>query len=170
MSFIRPLKVQPKNSGDDFPTDANARVFRVRLKYNMFSTAATTANLDTLTLPTPNIWTSFPGGLIVEDVRIGLITVFAGGSISACTLSVGTTGSATAYLGATNVFTGATAAGNVTPGAGASLNAMLSGNATPNGVGTVRVQLVTTTANANALTSGVVDLYMRLRAISTRTV
>ncbi len=67
-----------------------------------------------------------------------------------------------AYINAQDVFT----AGSIMkPGAtlvpGTPLNAT-----TPNGAGTVRFTVTTTTANTNALTAGRVDVYMILRSVA----
>jgi hypothetical protein len=123
-----------------------------------FAAASTTANVDLI----------FPPSIRLTRAWISLITVFAGGSVSAATLSIGTTGSPATYLGATNVFTGATAGGAVTLAAGAGLGNFLGGNATPQAQGTVRIQLLTTTANANTLTTGDVDIFLELFANSIR--
>jgi hypothetical protein len=158
------LRVNPKFQFVDWDTDKESRVFRKRVKMSVggvgdFNVAATTANLDLLV----------PGGMIIERAYLSLITAFSGGSVSAATLSIGTTGSPATYLGATNVFTGATASGNVTVAAGAGLNGAVSGASTPTAVGTIRVQMLTTTANANALVAGAADIYLVLRALSFKT-
>lgn len=157
-------RINPRFFFPDFDTDRESRVWRKRLKMSAggvgdFNTAATTANLDMF----------FPGGFIIERAYLSLIVPFSGGSVSAATLSIGSTGTPTTYLAATNVFTGATASGNVTVAAGAGLGNPLGGVATPTAVSTVRFQLITTTANANTLTAGTADVYLVLRALSLRT-
>lgn len=154
---VRKIVVSPKRRGDVLDQDSNAIMFWRRLNYKDFAAASTTGNLDL---------TGFPGGLVIEGAFLYLVTVFAGGSVSAATLSVGTTGSVADYVAATNVFTGATAPATLvgkTLVPGTFLNMT-----TPTSAGTIRVQLLTTTANTNALLSGKADLYVRLRAASIR--
>ena len=154
---VRKIIVSPKRRGDALDQDSHAIYFWRRLNYQDFAAAATTGNLDL---------TGFPGGLVVEGAFLYLVSVFAGGSVSAATLSVGTTSDAEKYVAATNVFTGATAPAAIlgkTLVPGVFLN-----TTTPTGAGTIRVQMLTTTANTNALTSGKADLYVRLRAASIR--
>jgi len=154
-----------KNLADLIPVNRNCVYVRYRAKIgsagqqNFTPTAATTGNIDL----------AVPGGLLVEAVHMSLITAFSGGSVSAATLSVGTTGSPATYLAATNVFTGATAGGAVTIGSGAGLGNYAGGNSTPTAVGTIRIQLITTTANLSALTAGAADIFLRLRATTVRT-
>lgn len=154
------IKVNPRIH--EFTLDANgaAKIFRRRFKYSDFSAAATTGNNDTII---------FPGGVRIASAWMSLITAFSGGSVGSCTISMGTTGSAATYLGATNVFTGATAGGAVTIAAGAGLGAFAGANATPNALGTVRVACVTSVANTSALTAGVIDVFLTLQAVDTRT-
>ena len=142
-----------------WPTDEPGFWFRRRFSIKDFNVAATTANFDMLV----------PGGVRITRAFISLITVFAGGSISAATLSLGTTGSPATYLAATNVFTGASASGAVTIASGAGLGNFVGGNATPTAVGTIRAQLLTTTDNASNLATGKVDVFLLLEANSVRT-
>jgi hypothetical protein len=142
-----------------WPTDEPGFWFRRRFSIKDFNVAATTANFDMLV----------PGGVRITRAFMSLVTVFAGGSISAATLSVGSTGSPATYLGATNVFTGATAGGAATIAAGAGLGNFVGGNATPTAVGTIRVQLLTTTDNASSLATGKADLFLALESNSVRT-
>ena len=154
------VKVSPPSLAPVVVMNEGAKVIRRRFSYKDFQAASTTSNDDSIVLP---------GGCRIVKVWISLITAFSGGSVSACTLSLGTTGSAATYLGATNVFTGATAGGAVTIGAGAGLGNFAGGNATPNALGTVRAQILTTTANASALTAGKVDVFIEVMAVDTRT-
>lgn len=161
MAQTHAVIVSPKTLGDNFIIDQGSLYFRKRVYFNDFSAAATTVNLD---VQQPDPWTRFPAGLEIEGAGISLVTNFTGGAVSAATLSVGTTGSATAYVAATDVFTGAY---KTIKGATLVPFTMLAGTGAP-AVSTVRVQLVTTTANANALTAGKADIYLKLRAVSIR--
>jgi len=158
----RALIVSPKHLGDMLIQDGSALLFRKRISYRDFSAAATTVNLDVQQV---DPWTRFPAGIIIEGAGIALVENFTGGAVSAATLSVGTTSSATAYVAATSVFTGAF---KTIVGAAIVPFTFLAGTGSP-AVATVRVQLVTTTANADALTAGKADIYLRLRAASVRT-
>jgi hypothetical protein len=139
--------------------NGGAGVFTERVYFRDFAAAATTANLDL---------TGFPGGIVIEGAFVMFNTNFTGGAVATCTMSVGTTGSPAAYVAATTVFSGATVTAPIanvglTLVPGTFLNA-----ATPLGAGTVRVQLITTVANTNALTAGVADIWLRLRAVAFR--
>jgi hypothetical protein len=162
MALHLPLAVNVvgKDLAVGLQANGGRKIIKRRFYFNDFNTAATTANNDTLVLP---------GGVVINRVVMSLIKVFSGGSVSAATISVGTTSSATAYMAATNVFTGASASGAVTNGGGGSLNNFAGGNATPNALGTVRVQCVTTSDNASNLTAGSFDLFLELSAFDTRT-
>lgn len=162
MAQNRALIVNPKTFGDSLIMDQGSLYFRKRISYRDFSAAATTVNLD---VQQPDPWTRFPAGIEIEGAGISLVENFTGGAVSAATLSVGTTSSATAYVAATSVFSGAY---KTIVGAAIVPFTMLVGTGSP-AVATVRVQLVTTTANANALTAGKADIYLKLRAVSVRT-
>jgi hypothetical protein len=154
------IRVSPPQINPIAIMNDGVKVIRRRFSYKDFNAASTTSNNDTIILP---------GGCRITKVWIGLITAFSGGSVSAATLSIGTTSSATTYLGATNVFTGATAGGAITMGAGAGLGNFAGGNGTPNALGTVRCQVVTTTDNAVNLSAGKVDVFIEVVAVDTRT-
>jgi len=65
------------------------------------------------------LWTA-PYDCVISGVILNLVTDFSGGSVSACTLSVGKNGAETGLLAATNVFTGASNGyANATLGTGA---------------------------------------------------
>jgi hypothetical protein len=149
---VRQLVVEPIKRGFRWRQDQETRLWSRRFYYSQFSAAAGSATLDV---------TGFPGGLLIEGAFCWIHTAFTGGAVSATAFSAGTTGSATAYINAQDVFT---AASLLKPGVtivpGTPLNAT-----TPNGAGTVRLTIATTTANTNALTAGNVDLFLRLRAV-----
>jgi len=152
-----------------YEIDGPSLYFRKRVYFTDFSKAATTADLDTQAVSgqtTGFPWVAFPAGLEIEGAGFYTVTLFSGGAVSAATLSVGTTGSATAYVAATNVFTGATVFACV--GAAIVPFTFLHGTGVP-AKSTVRVELVTTTANTSVLTAGKADIYLKLRAVSLRT-
>lgn len=157
------LKVSPKELAHGLIEDGPSRIIRQRLSFAMFSAAATTVNLD-VQLADP--WTKFPGGIIIKGAWFVCVENWTGGSVSAATLSAGTTASATAYIAAGSVFSGTNPRAIV--GATQVPGTYLGLAATPLASGTVRVQLVTTTANANALTAGKTDFFMELQATSAR--
>ena len=63
-----------------------------------YTAAATTSDSPLWTAPYP---------CVVRGVVMNLVTDFSGGSVSACTISVGKNGAETGLLAATNCFTGA---------------------------------------------------------------
>lgn len=76
-----------------------------------YTAAATTSDSPLWTAPYP---------CVLRGVVLNLVTDFSGGSVSACTLSVGKSGAETNLLAATNVFTGASNGfANATLGTGA---------------------------------------------------
>jgi multidrug efflux pump subunit AcrA (membrane-fusion protein) len=160
-TLTRPYIQDGKYQGDRLGVDSGNLTIKKRIDFSIFSAAATTVNLDTQ--PGQTWLTAWPAGTIIEAVYAYLVTAFSGGAVSAATISVGTTASAAAYMAATNVFTGAAIAGKVglTLVPGTFVNAT-----TPLALGTIRVQLITTTANANALTAGKLDLFFQIRAAS----
>ena len=163
MSIQRAVLINPKWQGDALQHDAGSLYFRKRIQFTDFSAAATTVNLDTQA--GQGVWTLFPEGLEIEGAGISLVTNFTGGAVSAATLSIGTTGSVAAYVAATSVFSGAY---KKVIGVALVPFTFLEGTGAP-AVSTVRVQLITTTANANALTAGKADIYLKLRAVSVKT-
>ena len=150
---VRKFGVNWPGRKEQWDQDRGAGCFVRRIYYTQFNTVAgTTANLDL---------TGFPGGSELIGCFFWLVSNFAGGAISACTLSVGSTGTADAYLSATTVITGATKA--IGAHTAFTTGLFLGGIATPNAVSTVRVQLLLTSANATALTSGSGDLHLVIR-------
>lgn len=162
MAQTHAVMVSPKQYGDNLIVDQGSLYFRKRVYFTDFSAAATTVNLD---VQQPAPWTNFPAGLEIEGAGISLVTNFTGGAVATATLSIGTTGTPTAYVAATTVFSGAY---KTIPGAAIVPFTMLVGTGSP-AQATVRVQLVVTGANANALTAGKADIYLKLRAVSVRT-
>jgi hypothetical protein len=162
------LRVNPKNYNQDALTvDQGTLLFRKRIYFTDFSAAATTVNLDT---QAGQVWaTSFPAGLEIMGAYFSVVTNFTGGAVATATLAAGTTGSPGAYVAATSVFSGSP---KINVGLTQVPGTFLSGAATYPFVGnaTVRIQLVTTGANASALTAGKADFYMRLQAASVRNV
>ncbi len=131
-------------------------LFQQRLYFSNFSAAATTINYDI---------TGFPTGINVKGCYFLLSTEFSGGTVGSCTVSAGTTALATAYVVASNCFTGAgatIAAPLAIVGVTLVPGTFMIGN-------TIRIQLVTTVANGNALTAGVVDFYADLQVPVYRT-
>lgn len=116
-----------------------------------WSAAATTVNVDINT---------FNASVEILGAYAWLAQNFTGGAVATATLSVGTVGTPTAYINVQNVFAGApTQRPGVTIVPGTFLNAPA------NASGTVRFQLIVTGANASVLTTGVVDVFLILRAV-----
>ena len=152
MTLPRVLQVDWKRQNVSWAQDDSAMLWRRRLYFSDFAAAATTGNKDIA---------SFPGGLLIEGAFFWLITNFTGGGAATATLSAGTTGSAAAYVAATDVFAGARKAiVGLTLVPGTFLNASV-----PTDSATVRFALVAS-VNTNLLTTGSVDVYLRLRAAS----
>ena len=161
------LRVNPKwYIQDALYVDQWTLLFRKRVYFTDFAAAATTVNLDTQL--GQSVWTQFPAGLEILGAYFSFSQNFTGGAVGSCTLSAGTTGSPAAYVAATSVFTGAP---KINVGLTQVPGTFLSGSGSYpfTGNGTVRIQMVTTVANTNALTAGRADFYMRLQAASIRT-
>jgi hypothetical protein len=126
---------------------------RINWKDPLAQIASTTVNFDIA---------GFPAGTLILGAFIRNITNWTGGAISAATLSLGTTASPAAYVAAVTVF--AASAGKTLPGTtlvpGTFVNA-----ATPLVGGTVRAQLLLTTANGNALLTGSADIFINVAAV-----
>ena len=164
MSNPEALRVNPKNFNQDALTvDQGTLLFRKRLYFTDFSNNALTTNLDTQ--PGQTWSTSFPAGLEILGCYFSLVTNFTGGAVATCTLSAGTTASPAAYMAATTVFSGAQ---KINVGVTQVPGTFLTGSAPYpfGGNATVRIQMVTTVANCNALTAGKGDLYIRFQAAS----
>lgn len=157
----RQIVVQNRPPEPDWLQNGPAHVYTRRIYWNsppFPTTAATTGNIDL---------TGFPGALTILGAWIVFTQNWTGGAISAVTMSIGTTGSPAAYVAATSVFSGATPV--TTPVAIPGVSTLAPGTflaTPPQALGTVRVQLLTTTANVNALTAGRADIYLRLLAVS----
>lgn len=140
--------------------------------YSFFAAAATTSQKTLFTLP---------AHMVIHDALIECVEDFAGGAVSAATFAVGIAADPDKFVEETNVFTGATngtplnvnqdtgaTTNDVTKGArGAGLWDETSGAEHPKmgyHVGTsnlaVTGDLVTTTANVNALTAGKVTVML----------
>jgi hypothetical protein len=165
MSIQRFIIVTPKQyeGAGSFDADGSDSIVRVSLGYKDFATGATTVNYDL---------TNIPGGVILEDAWMVNRENWTGGAVATATISVGTTAAPTTYILAKSVFAGASVTlGAVAADKGALLaspQTIFVNSATPWAVGTIRVQLVVTGANANALTAGKLDLFFELRAASVR--
>lgn len=120
--------------------------------YSAFSAAALTSDLT--------IWTA-PYPCVLSGVVLNNVVDFAGGAVSACTISVGKDGAETGLLAATNVFTGASNGyANAVTGTGATaLNVFFNtGDA-------LQAKMTCTTANCDALTAGQVQILFNVEAV-----
>jgi hypothetical protein len=134
-----------------------AQVFTQRIYFSQFASAATTVNLDLL---------NFPGHVVIEGAWFLFNVNWTGGAVASATLSAGTTGSPTLYVAATSVFSGATLPlPLINVGVTQVPGTYLGTAATPGAFSTIRIQLVVAGANANALTAGQADFFVRLRAM-----
>ena len=165
MSINRFVIITPKQFGGIYQADSVDGIERVSLSFSNFAVASTTANFDL---------TNVPASALLEDVFGILRQNFTGGAVGSATISVGTTATPTAYVLATSVFAGAPATIGVTNAQkGASFTSpqtVFVNQATPWSTGTIRVQLITTVANANALTQGKIDLFFMMRGVSVRNI
>jgi len=135
----------------NFDENEGEKLWTRRFAAAGWSAAATTVDIDI---------TTFNGGLEILGAYAWLAQNFTGGAVATATLSVGTTGTPTAYINAQNLFAGApTQRPGVTLVPGTFLNAPA------NASGTVRFRLIVTGANTSALTTGVVDVFLILRAV-----
>lgn len=117
---------------------------KITKTFSDWATGATTNTIDLFTLP---------AGAIVHSVKAKHSATFTGGTVSACTLSVGITGSATKYINAHNVFQ---ATGNTVQAIGPSAPTAEDHASTV----AVRGTLTSTGGNLNTLTSGTVDVWI----------
>lgn len=131
-----------------------AKLWHRRFYVAQFSAAAVTKVIDV---------TTFPGGMLVEGGHATLIQNFAGGGASTCVLSAGTTGATTKYINAQNIFTGASAGVVVGILGATQVPGIFLNTSAPSGLGTVRFT-VTADVNTNLLTTGIIDIFLRLRA------
>lgn len=129
--------------------DAVPAWFKFFVEHSDFTAAATTQDIELVNVP---------AGTVVEAVLVRHTQSFGGGGITAYTLSVGVTGDLTRYIGATNVF--------AAPGQVLALVAAANQLTSSTAATSVRVAAVSTTANLNAATAGIAEIYVKLaRAI-----
>lgn len=115
------------------------------LGFGAFSTAGTSNAITLFTLP---------AGGVIHATKIKASTAFGGGAISAYTLSIGPSGNATKYASAFDVFQAVSNTAFQLSSVTGSEN---------NGAGTIiQVTATSTTANLNAATAGVVDVFALL--------
>lgn len=145
--------------GSRIVADSCARLWRRRFHYKDFSAAATTVNYDL----------TWPPLVMFEGAFIWNIQNWTGGSVGTATLSVGTTGSPALWVAAASVFAvdrtilpGSTTFSTVSPGI------FFASPAENAAGGVMRVQLILTGGNANTLTTGAADLYVKIRGVGLR--
>jgi hypothetical protein len=151
--MLRKVIVNPQTREPNFNVNTAGAILQQRLNWKdpIFQVAATTINYDI---------TGIPGGAQIECAFIRNGANWTGGAIGTATLSMGSTGSPTAYASAVSVFAGSP---KDVPATVLSRPTWVSGTATPNAAGTIRVQLVLTGANGNALLTGWADVFIWLR-------
>jgi hypothetical protein len=121
------------------------RVIKVSKTYADFSAAALTNNIKLFELP---------GGCAIIASKLKHRQIFTGGAVASTTISVGPAGgTATKYQAARDVFAAVSA-----NGAFISASSGQEGEHGTTPVG-VNAFMTTTTANIDALTSGIVDFY-----------
>lgn len=119
------------------------------LSHTAFQTAATTLSITLFTLAAAGL---------IHAVKIKHSTAFGGGAITAYTLSVGIAGTVAKYATAFDVFQAVSNTAFQTSSVLGSEN---------NGAGTaILVTATSTTANLNASTSGIVDIWALLSKAS----
>lgn len=115
--------------------------------YADLATAATTNNITVATLP---------AGAVVEAVKIKHSTAFAGGAISAYTVSVGITGNLTKYAAAYDVFQAVSAT--------AMQLSTTQGTESHTATTALKIAATSTGANLSAATAGSVDVWIKMSA------
>lgn len=118
-----------------------------------FTAAATTQTYTLLTTALQSV---------VKDFAYRTVTLLSGGSVSACTLQAGKTGTTNGYITATSVFTGGT---TIKGGDGALFN-----QAGGDGIAaaTAIVAVITTTSdNVVNLTAGEIHLFFKVAVLPT---
>jgi len=119
---------------------------KYEVDYTDFATASTTSADYTVV--------SLGAGAVIEAVKLIVTTKFEGGSVSAATMSVGTTaGTPTEFLSADNVFavTTTTAAGHFT-----TVTALTENAATP-----ILAQVVCTGDDCDNMTAGAAEIHIK---------
>jgi hypothetical protein len=133
-----------------------SKLWTRRYQFGDFAAAAVSKVIDI---------TNIRAGALIEGAFILLVQNFTGGGSGSATFSMGTTGSATAYVNAANVFAGA-AANDPIFRAGATQVPGTAMNAThPTQSATLRLTL-TVDVNTNLLTTGILDIFVRMRFVS----
>ena len=149
MPLARQMTIDPRKTEGPWLQNDDYKWKMVHLSFGMFLTAGLTANFDL---------TGFPAGCLITGAFIRNRQNWTGGAIATATLSVGSTGSPAIYVAATNVFSGAPATlVGITQAPGTFVN-----SANPLAAGTIRIQLVTTVGNTNALLTGSADVFISL--------
>jgi hypothetical protein len=124
---------------------------KVTKTFSNFATAALTNDISIYTLPIKGY---------IHDVKIVPTTAFSGGTISACTISVGKSGALTKYAIATDVFTGNT---TVT-----AIHTPLIGLESTSGTTDIRAAIIAVgvAQTLNNLSAGSVDIYLLVSILS----
>jgi hypothetical protein len=99
-----------------------------------------------------------PANSRITYVHANLIEVFAGGSVSACTIALGKSGATTEQMTALNVFTGA--ALGLKPKTGAYTGLVIEAAYAP------LLTVATTNGNVEALTSGLIEYAIHYETIT----
>lgn len=123
-----------------------------RVRYSNFTSAATSQALSLNATFTANPFP--PDAFIQMGAYVDLIQVFSGGAVTAATVILGDAGATNGLLTISNVWTGATTTRICTPAATEYDDVALETQFVP------LLTLVTTTANVNVLTQGILDVYI----------
>jgi hypothetical protein len=154
---VQQCGVDPRRRAFRWRQDESSKLWTRRFQFATFATAGVAQTLD---------MTAFPGGALIEGAFLVLIQNFAGGGSATATFSAGTTGTPTAYINAADVFTGAAANAPIArPGATLVPGTFLQGTGNLDSGATVRFTL-TVDVNTNLLTTGILDVYLRLRFVA----
>ena len=143
------MRVDPRQIADRVLQDDVCKWMQFSLTYLAFADANTTVNYDL---------EGIPAGTIIEGAFLRGRSDFTGGAVATAEISVGSTGTADLYVAAVDFVSGnpQTAVGKtLVPGTFVNASA-------PKSSGTIRVQLVTSGANADALTAGAIDVFLKL--------
>lgn len=145
-TLFQPLEHEKLSKLEDFFKPQDLKAIIIRKDYADFSTAATTLEVELFRLPRYSeiitCWFNVP-------------TAFAGGAITAYTISVGPDGTETTLQTAQSVFTGATGLKKAV-GTDFTTNRPIYSTTTST---VIKALATSTTANLNAATAGIADFF-----------
>ncbi len=153
-----------KGSGTGFTLNNSGEVRRLTYKCTL-----TFAGLAAAALTADKIIATLPAKAKITAIYADVTTKFIGGAVSAATLKIGSTVGGAEVLASFDCFTAAVTKGLADADLGTSLvrAAAIQGGFMPSFTATtgINVRLTTVTANTNALTQGVVVIYIECEVL-----